>query len=256
MVSLLNISGMENTLDNKMKVAYIRYEDSKMHILSPYNEEFISLLKSNTKTRKWNLETKKWVVDVSEREEALKILKKYFSVVEDNSFQRKEIRELVATVGDICINNTFKYNPNILTDAWIDGSCLPINPGGTAGYGLIVKQKDMIIFQSAGIVGTGDQMSNNVAEFCALIALLDWYKDNTISGKIIVHSDSTLLINQITGKWKTSKKSSSKLYYPYFLRAKSKLVNCGEEHFNFEWIPRENNSGADALSTKIVIESK
>jgi ribonuclease HI len=59
---------------------------------------------------------------------------------------------------------------------YIDGACKPVNPGGTASYGLVVKfhQTGEVLYQEAKIVGSGPFMSNNVAEYSALLAFLKW----------------------------------------------------------------------------------
>jgi hypothetical protein len=49
--------------------------------------------------------------------------------------------------------------------ASFDGACEPVNPGGTATFGVIIKDEDgTVIYEEHGLVGSGDAMSNNVAE--------------------------------------------------------------------------------------------
>lgn len=81
-------------------------------------------------------------------------------------------------------------------NVWIDGACEPVNPGGTASYGLVVKVGDKTVHTESGILGSGKLMSNNVAEYCALIMFLKWNKDNKPA---IIHSDSLMLVNQMEG---------------------------------------------------------
>ena len=48
--------------------------------------------------------------------------------------------------------------------AWFDGSCGPVNPGGTATSGVIVKGKDgTVLLKEGRLVGKGEGMSNNTS---------------------------------------------------------------------------------------------
>lgn len=243
-------------MKNREKIAYIRYTDSAMFILAPYNTDFISELKKSTKTRKWSKENKEWVVDIEERETVLNIALQHFPVLEDNKPPKRSDterdRSSANTTSSLCLDNTDKYNSSIPVQAWIDGACEPVNPGGTASYGLVVKQRNTILLRKAGVVGSGDKMSNNVAEYSGLIALLEWCKVNSIQGVVNVHSDSTLLINQMSGRWRTKKKSQKGLYFPYYEKAATLLAQLGKKQFVFKWIAREKNTEADELSKQVL----
>src|SRR5450432_340898 len=57
--------------------------------------------------------------------------------------------------------------------AWFDGACGPINPGGTASYGVMIKdQAGTILVRERGLVGEGSTMSNNVAEYAGVLHIL------------------------------------------------------------------------------------
>ncbi len=135
---------------------------------------------------------------------------------------------------------------------WIDGSCIPKNPGGTAAYGLIVKNNtDKELLKSSCVIGTGDSMSNNVAEYNALLAFLIWYKENKLSEDVTIYSDSQLVVNQMSGKWKVN----GGLYHRAFIqcRAEQAKTSLRLEHnpFTYCWIPREQNTEADELSKSV-----
>lgn len=153
-----------------------------------------------------------------------------------------------------------------MLEAYIDGGCEP-NPGGTASYGVLVHEKylerygeglldvepiEEPIWEDCGIVGSGSKMSNNVAEYAALVKLLEWL-DNQIPGDIVILSDSKLLVNQMNLEWKAR---ADKLYYPYYKRALQLRIALGalwEGKVTFKWIPREQNL-ADALTVKALSE--
>ncbi len=129
--------------------------------------------------------------------------------------------------------------------AFIDGACEPVNPGGTASYGVVVKSDGITIFTDSAIVGSGPGMSNNVAEYSGLIAFLEWYIEHADNSKATVHSDSSLLINQMTGYWRARRG----LYLSYYKRAWEIIrQNNLRDRIGYRWIPREQNQEADKLS--------
>ena len=52
---------------------------------------------------------------------------------------------------------------------FFDGACEPVNPGGTASYGWVIKKDGKTILSGSGIVGSGEGMTNNVGEYHGLI---------------------------------------------------------------------------------------
>ncbi len=98
--------------------------------------------------------------------------------------------------------------------AFIDGACEPVNPGGTASYGVVAKSNGVTVFTDSAVVGSGPKMSNNVAEYSGLIAFLEWYIQHAHNGKATVYSDSSLLINQMTSYWRARRG----LYRPFYRR--------------------------------------
>ena len=58
---------------------------------------------------------------------------------------------------------------------FLDGSCEPINPGGTAGFGVAIFESGKLIWQASGALDPrAGPTSNNVAEYAALIAALEY----------------------------------------------------------------------------------
>jgi ribonuclease HI len=135
-----------------------------------------------------------------------------------------------------------------------DGSCWP-NPAGTAAYGTVVEQLEQtefvkaVICEEAGVIGTGPEMSNNVAEFHALLIGLRRYTQNGVQqyDEITVRGDSQLVIQIMNGNWRPK---DDKLYYPTFLLVKERVEFLKKLRikFIFEWIPREQNDRCDKLS--------
>ncbi|MEM3040857.1 MAG: ribonuclease HI family protein [Nitrososphaerota archaeon] len=126
---------------------------------------------------------------------------------------------------------------------YCDGLCQPMNPAGVATYGFVVYFGGELIYQESGIVGEGKGMSNNVAEYSALCAALRWLRGRQLhQHEIVVFSDSRLMVNQMSGLWR----SNGGLY----LRWQQEAKRFAQEfpRLRFEWIPRERNEQADRLS--------
>lgn len=79
-----------------------------------------------------------------------------------------------------------------------DGCCEPKNPGGHAGWGAAVDFRDEKIDLS-GYCGSGPAMSNNVAEYSALIGAVEYIKTRPEWSKIPLRivGDSALVVCQM-----------------------------------------------------------
>src|ERR1019366_10189290 len=78
--------------------------------------------------------------------------------------------------------------------AWFDGASGPINPGGTATYGVMIKDQDgTILVWEHGLVGKGSAMSNNLAEYAGVLQILK-YLSTRPPGRVTIHGDSKLVI--------------------------------------------------------------
>jgi ribonuclease HI len=126
---------------------------------------------------------------------------------------------------------------------YVDGLCEPYNPKGIACYGYVIYRDSQKVFEDKGVVGQGEGMSNNVAEYTALWkALLKLYENNLTDEEVIVKSDSRLVVNQMKGYWDVH----GGLYYRSC--AKAKILKGLFDKISFVWVPREENSEADKLS--------
>ena len=130
-----------------------------------------------------------------------------------------------------------------------DGACEPINPGGTPAFGWLLSRNGKKMSQDSYVVPEYlfcFKRTNNVAEFYGLIEGLEAVKKLRVTSNLIVMGDSNLVINCVSGKWKT------KAPHLVSLRDRAQfLIRTLEEwgwNVALEWIPREENSRADALS--------
>jgi ribonuclease HI len=135
-----------------------------------------------------------------------------------------------------------KRKGNDKIEIWIDGSCAPINPGGTGSIGYVMKENGQIIARGSKVVGKGKEMTTNVAEYLALInALSDVKALGLENANIFVMSDSQLIVNQTTGR--CSVRTSS--LKPYYREALNLVLSLDAK---LEWISREENEEADELA--------
>jgi ribonuclease HI len=133
-----------------------------------------------------------------------------------------------------------------------DASIEPLNPGGILAWAYVVKLNREIIHKEVQIYDKGhNDLTNNIGEYLAVLGAMHWLitlpeKDHL---PVLLQSDSQLVINQVSGKWGCR---NHKLV-PYY-----SLIKKGEQHYTksikFNWIPREKNKEADALSRSLYTE--
>jgi acyl dehydratase/ribonuclease HI len=119
----------------------------------------------------------------------------------------------------------------------IDGAARG-NPG-PAAYGVVVRRPDGTTHESLGkYIG---RATNNVAEYYALIAALDYAAASGIR-RLRVYSDSQLIVNQIKGLYKVKHPDLRPLH------ERAKKQAAGLETFTIQYVPREQNRDADDLA--------
>lgn len=127
--------------------------------------------------------------------------------------------------------------------AHIDGGSRG-NPGPSAIGIVISDTTGTTIFETGEFVGHG---TNNEAEYKALIRLLEVVATDPQLSKLkakslSVRCDSTLIVQQVTGKWKIKEPRMRELYEEVQRRkAPLKLA------LRIKAIPREENTHADRL---------
>jgi ribonuclease HI len=119
----------------------------------------------------------------------------------------------------------------------IDGAARG-NPG-PASYGVVLRKPDGSPHESLGkYIG---RTTNNVAEYYALIAALDYAAAHGIRN-LRVESDSQLIVNQMKGIYKVKHPDLRPLH------ERAKKQAAGLEAFQIQYVPRERNRDADALA--------
>lgn len=127
---------------------------------------------------------------------------------------------------------------------YFDGLC-EANPGGWMAWAWVA------LAHSGAVVANGGKASppqvgntNNWAEYQGLLAGLRWLYQHGHHG-VRVRGDSQLVINQVLGSWACNAASLRELH-----RDAVELVR--QTGAVLEWVPREKNQRADALSREVL----
>jgi ribonuclease HI len=121
--------------------------------------------------------------------------------------------------------------------AHIDGASRG-NPG-PASYAVVMRDPSgKVVLELAKRLG---RETNNVAEYYALLAALDYASSHNISA-LRIRSDSELLVRQMQGRYKVKSADLKPLH-----ERASKLARQFE-YFVIEHVRRESNRDADALA--------
>lgn len=117
-----------------------------------------------------------------------------------------------------------------MIEIFVDGACYK---GGTISYAYIIY-RDMKEIARKRVTEPG--VSHNVAEYRACIEAVKWLVNSGIHDeKIVIKSDSQLLIKQLRGKYSVRAPN----LYPLHVKLKSMLKDIGK--IDFVWIPRKEN---------------
>ena len=118
--------------------------------------------------------------------------------------------------------------------------------GGVASYGYLVKKDSETVREDYNIL-VEENVTNNYAEYMAVIKGLKWIKEaDPQFEKIIIKSDSQLVVKQVNGEWNVNSDNLISLY-----KEVKDLIGYFEEKdksVEIEHVGRENNVEADELS--------
>lgn len=119
------------------------------------------------------------------------------------------------------------------------------NPG-PAGWGAVVRTPAGETVTE--LMGAIPHATNNVAEYSGLLAALDWCADHEAS-KVLVRSDSLLLVQQMRGVYKVKNEGLKPLH------GRARLLAHRIGRVTFEHVPREQNTDADRLANLAMDEA-
>lgn len=141
-----------------------------------------------------------------------------------------------------------------------DGLCEPRNPGGWACWAWLARSpKGNRLREDSGCLGHGDGMTNNLAEYRAVIEALTYTLTRAQmlyerQMGVTVYADSQLVIRQITGEYATRQ--------PHLIELRKEVLALADElgragvPVEFIWMPREENADADTLTRKAYQEAR
>lgn len=118
------------------------------------------------------------------------------------------------------------------------------NPG-PASYGVWICKEDKPFQELKGYLGI---QTNNFAEYTAVIQALTWAKEKGIP-KVVVRSDSELLVKQLSGIYKVKSDAIKPLYQQI-----KGLIQGHFEKVDFQHVRREFNKEADRLANEALDE--
>ena len=113
------------------------------------------------------------------------------------------------------------------------------NPGEAGAGALLEDERGQVAWEAAEPLGT---RTNNEAEYLALILLLEEARTSGIKD-LDVFGDSRLVVKQVVKAWKINEPRLLDL-------ARRAWALCEGMKVRFDWIPREKNARADALSNR------
>lgn len=129
--------------------------------------------------------------------------------------------------------------------AHVDGASRG-NPG-PASYAVVIRKPDGTpVLQVSKYIGTA---TNNVAEYYALIAALDYATTHGIT-RLRVRSDSELLVQQMRGMYKVKSVALRPLY------ERAQKLSRQLPFFAVEHVRRELNAEADALANQALDQQR
>lgn len=131
--------------------------------------------------------------------------------------------------------------------AFTDGAARGRNGQGPAASAWVIfDETGKVVISAASTIGVA---TNNEAEYRALLFLLK-YAANTGIKELAIHSDSELMVKQITGLYAVK---NAKIF-GFWQEARDLLSELKD--WTLTWVPRAENSVADALCNKVLDENK
>ena len=115
------------------------------------------------------------------------------------------------------------------------------NPGPAgSGVALFNAETGELIAEAALFIGVA---TNNVAEYRAILAGVELANEIDQTAELIIRMDSKLVVEQMSGRWKIKHENMAEL-------SAQVTKALGSRKHSFEWIPREQNTKADALANE------
>lgn len=115
------------------------------------------------------------------------------------------------------------------------------NPGEAGAGALLVDNSGAVVWETSRYLG---KKTNNEAEYTALLLLLSAARERGVRD-LKVYGDSKLVVCQVSRQWKINLPHLRAL-------AKEAWELSADMDLQLQWIPREQNKKADALSNEAI----
>jgi ribonuclease HI len=112
------------------------------------------------------------------------------------------------------------------------------NPGAAA-FAYVISREGQPAVEEAGCLG---QMTNNQAEYTALVRALEHALELGKDHRVLVHSDSELMVKQMNGEYRVKNEELRGLY-----EQACQLRKCFDGVVTIRHVRREQNKRADQL---------
>ena len=119
------------------------------------------------------------------------------------------------------------------------------NPG-EAAFAFVIASDGQPAIEEAGCLG---KMTNNQAEYTALVYALEHALALGLHHRLLIHSDSELMVKQMRGEYRVK----SPGLQPLFEEARALTRQIG--HVTFEHVRRELKKDADRLANEAMDEA-
>lgn len=115
------------------------------------------------------------------------------------------------------------------------------NPGEAGAGALLVDNSGAVVWETSRYLG---KKTNNEAEYTALLLLLSAARERGVRN-LKVYGDSKLVVCQVSRQWKINLPHLRAL-------AKEAWELSADMNLQLQWIPRDQNKRADALSNEAI----
>jgi ribonuclease HI len=132
-----------------------------------------------------------------------------------------------------------------------DGLCEPLNPGGTAIWAFVAREAGRVVYEAAGVLGSGKGMSSNYAESYAALEAVKWALRERPGQPFVLRSDSEFVVKASLGNARAGERETAlvvedleALFRPLHEAGLARIT----------WIPRELNDEPDLLTWRLYLE--
>jgi ribonuclease HI len=117
------------------------------------------------------------------------------------------------------------------------------NPGDAA-YAYVISREGSVLIEEAGCLG---QMTNNQAEYTALVRALEHALEMGAEHRLLIYSDSELMVKQMKGEYRVKNEELRELY-----EQARNLTRRFQGQVLFQHVRRAHNTRADALCNEVL----